>query len=189
MLFRSRADLDGSDEVNDVLSIYTWLKAGNPFYVLKVNDQGQQVNYGKGSEDATSAYNTYNLVADASAFTVDKDGFYTLILNNADNQVTIVEADFGIIGDATPGAWSDETKFTTTKFDEKYSTVEMSMEGVVLNNKEIKFRYAHTWGVAVPYQGATVTVHANMGATAADIDRKRCGHEKYGPLCQFLQLR
>lgn len=163
----TRADLDGSDEVNDVLSIYTWLKAGNPFYVLKVNDQGQQVNYGKGSEDATSAYNTYNLVADASAFTVDKDGFYTLILNNADNQVTIVEADFGIIGDATPGAWSDETKFTTTKFDEKYSTVEMSMEGVVLNNKEIKFRYAHTWGVAVPYQGATVTVHANMGATAA----------------------
>ena len=82
----TRADLDGSDEVNDVLSIYTWLKAGNPFYVLKVNDQGQQVNYGKGSEDATSAYNTYNLVADASAFTVDKDGFYTLILNNRSDE-------------------------------------------------------------------------------------------------------
>ena len=161
------ADLDGSADVTDVLNIYTWLKAGEPFYVLKVDDAGENVNYGKGSEVASSKYDTYDLAAGGSAFTVSKAGLYNLILNNADNQLTIVEADFGIIGDATPGAWNDETKFTSTVYDEKYATVEMSMTGVTLNNKEIKFRYANTWGLEIPYQGSIVKVHANMGGASA----------------------
>ena len=80
--------------------------------------------------------------------------------------MTIVEADFGIIGDATPGAWNSETKFASTTYDDKYNTVEMKITGVTLNNKEMKFRYAQTWGLAIPYKGSTVTIHANMGGTS-----------------------
>ncbi len=158
----TRAALDGSDDVNDVLSIYTWLKAGSGFNILKVDNEGNQVSYGKGASVA-SDYDTVDLVADGTPFTVSKDGLYLVVLNNADNQATVVEADFGIIGDATPGSWSSETKFASTVFDEKYSTVEMTLSGVTLNNKELKFRYAQTWGMAIPYKGATVTIHSNMG--------------------------
>ena len=162
-----RADLDGFEDVNDVLSIYTWLKAGASFNILKVNADGEPVSYGMGSSVASSAYTTYELAADATPFSVSKDALYLLILNNADNQLTIVEADFGVIGDATPGLWNDETKLTNVKFDEQYSTVDISIEGLVLNNKEIKYRFANTWGLAIPYQGATVTVHSNMGGAGS----------------------
>ena len=82
----TRADLDGSDDVNDVLGIYTWLKANTAFYVLKVDASGNQVTYGQGSEVATS---TYALVEGGSAFTVSQDGLYNLILNNSsDNQLS-----------------------------------------------------------------------------------------------------
>ena len=30
----------------------------------------------------------------------------------------------------------------------------------------MKFRYLHNWGVDIPYQGATVKMHSNMGAVA-----------------------
>ena len=75
------ADLDGSADVMDVLGIYTWLKAGEPFYVLKVDAAGENVNYGKGAEVVSSAYDTYDLAAGGSAFTVSKDGLYNLILD------------------------------------------------------------------------------------------------------------
>ena len=125
----TRADLDGFDDVNDVQSIYTWLKAGETFQVSKVNSSGELVDYGKGST-VTSDYDTYELVAGGTSFSVSKDGLYFLVLNNADNQLTIVEADFGIIGDATPGAWNSETKFASTTYDDKYNTVEMKITGV-----------------------------------------------------------
>ena len=30
----------------------------------------------------------------------------------------------------------------------------------------MNFRYAQTWGLAIPYKGSTVTIHANMGGTS-----------------------
>lgn len=160
------ADLDGSD-ATDVLGIYTWLKSNGTFQVMKVDANGDQKLYGKGSVVASTPYETVELVEGGSPFSVAKDGLYNLILNNADNQLTVIEADFGIIGNATPGAWDSETKFTTVNYDEKFSTVEMTLSGVALNNKEIKFRYGQTWGISIPYGSDKVTIHSNMGGTSA----------------------
>lgn len=51
------------------------------------------------------------------------DGLYYVALNYADNQLTVIPAAFGVIGDATPGAWSTET-ITEVSYDQNQATVE-----------------------------------------------------------------
>ena len=48
--------------------------------------------------------------------------------------------------------------------NEAQATVEYTIKDVTLDKKEMKFRYLHNWGVDIPYQGATVKMHSNMGA-------------------------
>lgn len=160
------AAVDADEKPTDVMSIYTWLKAGGSFHILKADADGNQVNYGKGSVVSSTPFETVTLAEGGSPFTVAKDGLYFVVLNNADNQVSIIDAAYGIIGDATPGAWNDETKFTDVSFDEKFSTINLTLSGVYLNNKGMKFRFSGDWGVLVPYKEGTIKIHSNIGATA-----------------------
>ncbi len=159
------AALDNAPEGTNVVGIYTWIKAGKEFSILKVDTEGNQISYGKGTSVATSPFETVDLQADASGFTVSEDGLYYVAMNNADNQLTIVPAKFGVIGDATPGGWDSETVMTQN-FNEEQAIVEMTLKDAVLDKKQIKFRYAQSWGIAIPYGGATVTIHSNMGNTS-----------------------
>lgn len=159
------ADLDNAPEGTNVTGIYTWIKAGAGFTILKVDAEGNEVSYGKGGSVASSPFETVSLEANGSAFSVTADGLYYVVLNNADNQVTVIPAQFGIIGDATSGGWDSETVMTQS-FDENQALVEMVLKNAPLDKKSMKFRY-HDWGIEIPYSGGTAKFHSNVGAMAA----------------------
>ena len=42
------APLDGAPEGTNVIGIYTWLKSNGSFTILNVDEEGNEINYGKG---------------------------------------------------------------------------------------------------------------------------------------------
>jgi hypothetical protein len=149
-----------------MLSKYTWLKAGSEFTIEKVDAEGNVIHYGKGS---VVSGETTALLADGPAYTVPEDGLYFLILNNNQNQLTILSAKWGAIGAATPGGWDSETVMSSVNFNE--STLKVEYTGtMVMSAAEMKFRFNQTWGVSVPYDASSnVTIHTNMGGTEAGV--------------------
>ena len=103
------APLDGAPEGTNVIGIYTWLKSNGSFTILNVDEEGNEINYGKGDVVASTPAETVALAAGGTPFTVAEDGLYYVAMNKADNQLTIIPATFGIIGDATPLQWNGET--------------------------------------------------------------------------------
>jgi hypothetical protein len=155
---------ENASQFPGMLSKFTWLKAGGNFTIEKADAQGNVIHYGKGS---VVSGETVALLADGPAFTVAEDGLYFLILNNNQNQLTILQAKWGAIGAATPGGWDSETVFSSVSFNE--STLKVEYTGAfVMSAGEMKFRFNQTWGISVPYDASTVvTIHTNMGGTAA----------------------
>ena len=58
---------------------------------------------------------------------------YYVAMNKADNQLTIIPAKFGIIGDATPLQWNGETAMQAS-YNETQAAVEYSISDVILDN-------------------------------------------------------
>jgi hypothetical protein len=156
---------DNAVEASSVTGIYTWIKSGGSFTILKVDAEGKEVSYGKGAVVASSPFETVSLQADGPAFTVASDGLYYVVTNNADSQVTIIPAQFGIIGDATKGGWDSETVMSQS-FDENQALVELKLTNTELDKKSMKFRY-HDWGIEIPYGSGTVKFHSNIGGLEA----------------------
>lgn len=161
------APLDNAPEGTNVTGIYTWLKASGSFTILSVDEKGNQANYGRGDVVASAPAETVALATGGAAFTVAKDGLYYVAMNKADNQLTIIPATFGIIGDATPLQWNGETAMQAS-YNETQSTVEFTINDVTLDKKEMKFRYSGDWGLEFPYQGGKVKLHTNMGYNGDD---------------------
>lgn len=156
------APLDGAPEGTNVVGIYTWLKSSGSFTILNVDEEGNEVNYGKGDVVASTPAETVTLAASGTPFTVVEDGLYYVAMNKTDNQLTIIPAKFGIIGDATPLQWNGETAMQAS-YNETQAAVEYSISDVILDKKEMKFRYSGDWGLEFPYQGGKVKLHTNMG--------------------------
>lgn len=168
----SKADLDTDSA--DISSIYTWLKKDGTFNIIKVGADGTPVSYGKGeavtNAAATAGIETNKLLETGTAFSVSNDGLYMVVVNNKDNQVSIVPVAFGIIGDATPGAWSNETPMSAPTYDSEQYYVTFTLIGTTLDKKSMKFRYGGNWGVEIPsteIASGTATIHTNMGLSAA----------------------
>ena len=111
---------------------------------------------------ASTPAETVTLAAGGTPFTVVEDGLYYVAMNKTDNQLTIIPAMFGIIGDATPLQWNGETAMQAS-YNETQAAVEYSISDVILDKKEMKFRYSGDWGLEFPYQGGKVKLHTNMG--------------------------
>ncbi len=161
------AAIDGDDTgITGMLSKYTWLKAGGQFVIAIADAEGNVTNYGKGIDVSGQ---TTALAAGAAGYTIPEDGLYFLILNSNQKQLTILPVKWGIIGSATAGGWDSETVFSKVEFIE--STYKVIYTGnFVMSKNEMKFRFNQTWGVSIPYDGSkNVTIHTNMGATAAGV--------------------
>lgn len=167
----SKADLDTDSA--DISSIYTWLKKDGTFNIIKVGTNGEPVSYGKGdvvtNAAATAGIETNKLSEAGTAFSVSNDGLYMVVVNNKDNQISIVPVSFGIIGDATAGAWSTETPMGAPIYDSEQKYVTFTLKGATLDKKSVKFRYGGNWGIEVPsteITSGTATIHTNMGLIA-----------------------
>lgn len=150
---------DGFDDKADVIGIITWLKAAGEF---TITDSG--VAFGKGDVVATDPLETVKLKEGGPAFKVAEDGLYYVLLNSADQQLTIVPAKIGVIGDATPNGWNGETLLTMA-FDPATAVVTAKWSGE-LTNKMLKYRFSGDWGVSLPYGNLKARVHTNFGGVA-----------------------
>ncbi|WP_103071388.1 SusF/SusE family outer membrane protein [Aquimarina sediminis] len=94
------------------------------------------------------------LGSDPDTFSVAADGYYTIDVNIQDLTYTINSFDatgatdytadgVGIIGDATPGGWDNDTDLTQSTFDPHLWYI----NGIVLENGEAKFRTNNDWAV------------------------------------------
>ena len=108
-------NLDGDEKTkNDVIGIYTWLKADGDFNISVAKTAGEEpTHYGKGEtiEEQEGVITISKLEAGASAFKVSKDGLYYIVVNSSLNQVSVLPVSWGVIGAATAGGWDKETPF------------------------------------------------------------------------------
>ncbi|GAA4826362.1 SusE domain-containing protein [Algivirga pacifica] len=78
---------------------------------------------------------------DPDALAYSGAGFYKIYVNFATKAYEVTPVTWGVIGDATPGVWNDDTDMT---FDPATSTYSVTMD---LNDGQIKFRLADGWDV------------------------------------------
>jgi hypothetical protein len=70
---------------------------------------------------------------------VPADGYYLIKASQEDMTYSLILTNWGVIGDATPGGWGDETALT-------YDQTSATWKGVIhLTAKEFKFRANHSW--------------------------------------------
>ncbi|PRX46401.1 SusF/SusE family outer membrane protein [Salegentibacter salegens] len=112
---------------------------------------------------------------DPDAFPVENDAYYSLMVNvdemtytweEIDETEAEVQTNIGIIGDATPGAWDDDTDMTQSEFNPHIWYI----EGIELTDGEAKFRaddaWDLDWGGATPVSGETTVAGPNIPVSA-----------------------
>ncbi|WP_339648829.1 SusF/SusE family outer membrane protein [uncultured Salegentibacter sp.] len=116
---------------------------------------------------------------DPDAFPVEDDAYYSLMVNveemtytweEIDESTAEVQTNIGIIGDATPGAWDDDTDMTQSEFNPHIWYI----EGIELTDGEAKFRaddaWDLDWGGATPVSGETTVAGPNIPVSAGTYD-------------------
>jgi hypothetical protein len=100
--------------------------------------------------------------ADENNLTVEADGFYRVRVNMNDFSYSVVETNWGIIGSASPGGWSDDTNmsFTAAKGEYTWSA------DITLADGEIKFRANDGWDINLGDNGADGSLEYNGGNIA-----------------------
>jgi len=105
-----------------------------------------------------------------SPFTVPEDGLYHVAVDTDLGRVIIAKADWGLIGGATPGGWSDDTPMTMGAFDK--NSITFMVEDVTMLESEWKVRYSGGWKVEMDPENdpVTVKVNANFGGTFDNLE-------------------
>lgn len=81
-------------------------------------------------------------------FTVPAEGIYHIALDKEVGIITIIPVEYwGLIGAATPGGWSADTKIMPGTFD--LNTVTYSITDVEMTKADYKFRHSGGWKVEI----------------------------------------
>jgi hypothetical protein len=135
------------DPVNDNIYYYTGkLNAGN---VKVIEERGAWAPQ-YGGENGTLMYRPTEAEPDPAPIPVPSAGYYTFTIDIEAMTYTLESYDasgaatfstIGYIGDATPGAWDNDTDLTQSTFDPHIWYV----KDAVINDGEMKFRAANDW--------------------------------------------
>ncbi|MCF8226704.1 MAG: SusF/SusE family outer membrane protein [Bacteroidales bacterium] len=107
-------------------------------------------------------------------FTVPEDGLYHVMVDTELGVMAVAKVEWGLIGGATPGGWSDDTEFTASAFD--LETITWSVDEVTMLEGDYKFRYSGGWKVILDTvvdlgEGNTgVRVNTNFGGSLDALD-------------------
>ena len=132
---------------------YMYLEAGN-YTLVEVADKEIVTTIGGEKTDVTEVNNEecdesgYALVAateDGASFAVSTAGLYVVAYDNTLSEIVYDQIETaGIIGGATPGGWSDDTKMTGSVTAEGGT---WTVEGVALEQNQMKFRFNCRWAI------------------------------------------
>jgi hypothetical protein len=120
-----------SDNIYDGLTAFT---PGNLEFKITSKKDWDHTNYGDagGGKVSTSGGN----------LSVPSAGLYALHLDLNALTFTATKQVWSVIGDATPGGWSDDTDLTYDASTKTYSGIVALVSG---GNKQFKFRFNHGW--------------------------------------------
>lgn len=100
-----------------------------------------------------------NLTNPGNNISVSTSGYYRIRANLSDMTYSLLKTDWGIIGDATPNGWNDETALTYTSSSDTWRGV------FPLTAASIKFRANHSWD----YNYGSDAADGTLGAGEANI--------------------
>lgn len=133
---------------------YVYLEAGD-YNFVQVEGKAITNTWGGATEDVTDAgsscdFNTYTVVsleANGAAFNVANSGLYRVTFDQLTSEMVVYQIVHpGIIGNATPGGWGEETSLTDGSVDANGGS--WSMSDVILRNGEWKVRFNCRWNLA-----------------------------------------
>ncbi|MBT6236243.1 MAG: hypothetical protein HOI49_09190, partial [Bacteroidetes bacterium] len=143
------------EERASLLEIFTALKAGEGFNVIQVAG-AERTTWGPSADFADQTggvadqpkvtFQRGSIEATSTRFTVPTDGLYHVVIDTEVGKAVIVPVEYwGVIGAATPGGWSDDTKLESTGFD--MSTMTFTKSEIEMTAADFKFRYSGGWKV------------------------------------------
>lgn len=117
-----------------------------------------------------------SIVETETPFTVAEDGLYHFVYDTELGIGAIAKVEWGLIGGATPGGWSDDTPLTASTFD--LNAISYELPSVTMLENEWKFRYSNGWKIILDADydlgGGTVGVKVNCNLGGA-IDALEAG--------------
>lgn len=181
----------GKNEVNQeeregLYEKYVALSSDGGFNIVQVAGD-QQMTYGPGSdfdvvpeedrdvEEPQVDFWRGSFTESDDQFTVPEDGLYHIAIDTELEKVVVVPVSWGLIGDATPGGWDDDTELESQGFDLENMTFES--EEIEMRNGEYKFRYSGGWKVEIDTTleldggDVGVKVNTNLGGSLDDLAR------------------
>ena len=159
-----------------LLDIYVAVKGGEGFNIVKVAGTTRTV-HGPGADFAevpeadwqvdeprTGKFWRGSIAETETQFVVPEDGLYHVVFDTELGKVVVARANWGLIGGATPGGWSDNTLMTAPFNKEK---MEFKVTDVTLLQNDWKFRYSDGWKIFMDADG-TVKVNTNLGGSSVN---------------------
>ncbi|HKK68630.1 MAG TPA: SusF/SusE family outer membrane protein, partial [Bacteroidales bacterium] len=107
-----------------------------------------------------------------TGFVVPENGLYHVVIDTEIEKIAVAKVNWGLIGGATPGGWSDDTPMTATFNKEK---MEFVVEDVTMLENEYKFRYSGGWKIFLDTDydlgdGNTgITANTNFGGSLGNL--------------------
>ena len=132
---------------------YVYLDAGD-YNFVQVANKAVTTTWGGGTEEVTDAgsscdFNTYTVVSleeNGSAFNVADSGLYRVTFDQVTGEMVVYQVVHpGIIGNATPGGWGEETSITDGSVTADGGS--WSISDVVLRNGQWKIRFNCRWNL------------------------------------------
>jgi hypothetical protein len=169
-----------SEDRTQLREIYMAVKATDGFNIVMVSGSTQKT-YGPGADFAMVAEGDLDveepkaglwrgtLAETATKFTVPEDGLYHIAFDSELMMVVMARVNWGLIGAATPGGWTDDTPLPSTGFGLNSMTFEIPE--VAMQENQWKFRYSGGWKIIfdADFNNGTSTaglkVNCNFGGT------------------------
>ena len=140
----------------DNLEGYVYMATASNEWKFATQNDWSGPNYGAGATPGVLDPNGGNIVSPA--------GYYKINANAATMTYTAVATVWGVIGDATPQGWNDETPLT-------YSPAFRAWTGSVhLTAASFKFRANHDWGYNYGSTAANATLDAGGSNIAVTVE-------------------
>tara|TARA_B110000967_G_scaffold39149_1_gene38801 strand:+ start:1576 stop:2784 length:1209 start_codon:yes stop_codon:yes gene_type:complete len=161
-----------------LLDIFVALKTGDGFNIMQVagaerTSWGPSADFadhvGGTNDEPNVTFQRGGIESTETKFTVPADGLYHVVIDTEVGKAVIVPVEYwGVIGAATPGGWSDDTKLESTGFD--MTTMTFTKTEIEMTAADYKFRYSGGWKVELDTildlgNGEKgIKVNANFGA-------------------------
>lgn len=159
LLKSTRNEVNQSDR-SELMEIYIAVKAGSDGFNIKKVAGATRITYGPGSDftvvgeeerigdEPQLDFWRGSYVESATPFTVPADGLYHVVIDTEVGKVAVIPVQFwGLIGAATSGGWSNDTKIYPKGFD--LNTMTFEADNITMTKADFKFRYSSGWKVVI----------------------------------------